>query len=168
MFDPGWRQEAVEALSGGFALVVIGGGITGCGIALDAAQRGLGVLLVEQGVFGTTAGVAQGMVRRLGSLAWTAAGSARGRRELDPVRPGLDLCRAEVRAWIRHGAVLHLEDLLIRRVRLGMWDPETAHAVAPALRPVVQGELGWTFRRWRRELDRCHAALEAWHPWRPS
>ena len=31
-----------------FDLVVIGGGITGCGILLDAAQRGLRTLLIEK------------------------------------------------------------------------------------------------------------------------
>ena len=32
-----------------FDLLVIGGGINGCGIARDAAGRGLTVMLVEQG-----------------------------------------------------------------------------------------------------------------------
>ena len=32
-----------------FDLAIIGGGINGCGIARDAAGRGLSVLLVEQG-----------------------------------------------------------------------------------------------------------------------
>ncbi len=31
-----------------FDLIVIGGGINGCGIARDAAGRGLSVMLVEQ------------------------------------------------------------------------------------------------------------------------
>ncbi|MGH3668157.1 MAG: FAD-dependent oxidoreductase, partial [Acidimicrobiia bacterium] len=31
-----------------FDIVVIGGGVTGCGVALDAASRGLSVALVEQ------------------------------------------------------------------------------------------------------------------------
>ena len=31
-----------------FDLLVVGGGVTGCGIALDAASRGLKVALVEQ------------------------------------------------------------------------------------------------------------------------
>ena len=32
----------------GFDLLVIGGGINGCGVARDAAGRGLSVLLVER------------------------------------------------------------------------------------------------------------------------
>jgi glycerol-3-phosphate dehydrogenase len=46
------RGETLAALSGTtFDLVVIGGGITGAGIALDAASRGLKVALLEKGDF---------------------------------------------------------------------------------------------------------------------
>jgi glycerol-3-phosphate dehydrogenase len=42
------RNEALERLGAeAFHLLVIGGGITGCGVALDAAARGLRVALVE-------------------------------------------------------------------------------------------------------------------------
>jgi glycerol-3-phosphate dehydrogenase len=44
------RGRAVEALRGEeFDLVVVGGGITGAGVALDAATRGYSVALVERG-----------------------------------------------------------------------------------------------------------------------
>ncbi|MDR7251555.1 glycerol-3-phosphate dehydrogenase [Nocardioides sp. BE266] len=47
--DPGFREQAWQALDGGhFDLVVVGAGVTGAGIALDAATRGLKVALVEQ------------------------------------------------------------------------------------------------------------------------
>lgn len=43
------RKEEIEALSKTyFDLLVIGGGATGCGIALDAASRGMSVALVEK------------------------------------------------------------------------------------------------------------------------
>ena len=46
------RQKTVDTISGEeFDLVVIGGGITGGGIALDAASRGLKVALLEKGDF---------------------------------------------------------------------------------------------------------------------
>ncbi len=46
--DPAYREAAWHRLtSGGFDVVVIGGGITGAGAALDAATRGLSVALVE-------------------------------------------------------------------------------------------------------------------------
>ena len=47
------RTATVEALqrSSGFDLVVIGGGATGCGVALDAAARGFSVVLLESDDF---------------------------------------------------------------------------------------------------------------------
>lgn len=44
------RAAAIEAIAGGrFEVVVIGGGITGAGVALDAAARGYSVALLERG-----------------------------------------------------------------------------------------------------------------------
>ena len=44
------RAAAIEAISGQrFEVVVIGGGITGAGVALDAASRGYSVALLERG-----------------------------------------------------------------------------------------------------------------------
>lgn len=49
-FDPRRRAEAIAELGGReFDLIVIGGGITGAGTALDAAGRGLSVALLEAG-----------------------------------------------------------------------------------------------------------------------
>src|SRR5436190_21837847 len=43
------RADALDALGGErFDVVVIGGGITGAGVALDAASRGYSVALVER------------------------------------------------------------------------------------------------------------------------
>ena len=44
------RASAIEAIAGqSFEVVVIGGGITGAGVALDAASRGYSVALLERG-----------------------------------------------------------------------------------------------------------------------
>jgi glycerol-3-phosphate dehydrogenase len=44
------RADAIEAIAGRhFEVVVIGGGITGAGVALDAASRGYSVALLERG-----------------------------------------------------------------------------------------------------------------------
>ena len=46
------RERAIETLSSErFDVVVIGGGITGAGVALDAASRGYSVALVEKADF---------------------------------------------------------------------------------------------------------------------
>ena len=48
MFSAKKRQETIETLEKySFDLLVIGGGITGAGIALDAVSRGFSVALVE-------------------------------------------------------------------------------------------------------------------------
>ncbi len=117
-----------------------------------------------QEFFGMPEEVARAMARRLGALAWSAAALARRERDLHPVAPGVDLCPAEARTWLRHGAVLHVEDLLLRRVRLGMWQPDAARDVAWRLRMIFQRELGWSFGRWSEELERFDEALEGWTP----
>jgi glycerol-3-phosphate dehydrogenase len=46
------REQALETLAGEqFDIAVIGGGITGAGVALDAASRGFSVALLEQADF---------------------------------------------------------------------------------------------------------------------
>ncbi len=106
--------------------------------------------------------LAGGFARRLAATAWPALELARGRRDLEPLTDGVPLTAAEVRAHLRWGAVLHLDDLLLRRVRLGMWQPEAARAVLPALRPVVMEALDWDGARWEREVEAFEAAQEAW------
>ena len=48
------RTENLSALASGvFDILVVGGGITGVGIARDAALRGLSVALIDKGDFGS-------------------------------------------------------------------------------------------------------------------
>ncbi len=108
--------------------------------------------------------VARAMVRRLRRSAIWAPRLARDERELRPIVEGTDLTAAEVRCHLAYGAVVRLEDLLLRRARLGMWQPEVARSVAPLLRPLFEQELGWSGKRWDSELEAFHAAAEAWSP----
>lgn len=124
------------------------------------APRDLGLRL--EAAFGLSRNVAGGMARRLGSLAWPACTSAQRRRELQPLIEGLDLTPAEVRAHLRWGAVLHLDDLLLRRARFGMWNPEAARLLVPRLRSLFAAELGWRYRRWQTEVERFETALQGW------
>jgi glycerol-3-phosphate dehydrogenase len=114
--------------------------------------------------WGISAEVAHAAARRLvGAAPWMPR-LARSPSELRPLLPGLDLTAAEVRVHLAYGAVLRLEDLLLRRVRLGLWSPEQARAAVPALRPLCRQELAWDGRRWEREEEAFAAALEAWTP----
>lgn len=47
-WSPDWRAQIPAQLAQEWDLVIVGGGITGAGILLEAARRGLKVLLIEQ------------------------------------------------------------------------------------------------------------------------
>jgi glycerol-3-phosphate dehydrogenase len=54
--DPQTRASAISAAAAApLDLVVVGGGVVGCGVALDAASRGLAVALLERDDFGSGA-----------------------------------------------------------------------------------------------------------------
>jgi glycerol-3-phosphate dehydrogenase len=108
--------------------------------------------------------VAEGMARRLRSTAWWAVRGIREDTELHPLMSGTDLSAAEVRAHLAFGGVLHLEDLLLRRVRLGLWSPELAKEMASRLRPLFEEIKGWDHDRWQAEEEALEGALESWSP----
>jgi glycerol-3-phosphate dehydrogenase len=54
--------------------------------------------------------------------------------------------------------VLHLDDLLLRRTRLGFAFADGGSARLPSLRALLQPELGWDDARWDAEY-RSYAAL---------
>lgn len=58
---------------------------------------------------------------------------------------------AELRWAARAEAVVHLEDLLLRRVRLGLLLPQGGAALLGRIRQVCQAELGWEDARWEAE-----------------
>ena len=70
--------------------------------------------------------------------------------ELDII-PGTQTVWAELRWAARAEAVVHLEDLLLRRVRLGILLPEGGAALLPRVQAICQAELGWDDGRWQTE-----------------
>jgi glycerol-3-phosphate dehydrogenase len=58
---------------------------------------------------------------------------------------------AELRQAARAEAVVHLDDLLLRRVRLGILLPNGGQDQMPRIRSIVQAELGWDDERWQVE-----------------
>lgn len=71
--------------------------------------------------------------------------------------PGAETSWAEVRWAARCEAVLHLEDLLLRRTRIGLLQPQGAAALLPQVRAICQAELGWDDARWHVEADAYRA-----------
>jgi glycerol-3-phosphate dehydrogenase len=71
--------------------------------------------------------------------------------ELVPV-PGTRTLWVELRWAARCEGVCHLDDLLLRRVRLGLLLPEGGESFLPRIRTICQSELGWDDARWDSEV----------------
>ncbi|MEJ6004952.1 glycerol-3-phosphate dehydrogenase/oxidase [Paucibacter sp. AS339] len=70
----------------------------------------------------------------------------------------------ELRYACRAEAVAHLDDLLLRRSRLGLLLPQGGAELLPQLEPIVCEELGWSAEQWAAEMAhyldrvaRCYA-----------
>lgn len=70
--------------------------------------------------------------------------------ELQPIA-GTQTTWAELRYALRCESVLHLDDLLLRRTRLGLQLRGGAHELFPRLQALCAEELGWTDAAWERE-----------------
>jgi glycerol-3-phosphate dehydrogenase len=81
--------------------------------------------------------------------------------ELERV-PGTETLWAELRWAARAEAVQQLDDLLLRRTRLGLQLREGGVPLLGRVRAICQGELGWSDERWDQEATR-YAALWAAH-----
>ena len=68
---------------------------------------------------------------------------------------------AELRWAARHGQIVHLDDLLLRRVRLGLLLPEGGRRWLPRIRAICQPELGWDDARWQAEEKRYLALWQS-------
>ncbi|HIP73525.1 MAG TPA: glycerol-3-phosphate dehydrogenase/oxidase, partial [Anaerolineae bacterium] len=65
--------------------------------------------------------------------------------------PGTQTLWAELRWAARAEGVVHLDDLLLRRVRLGLLLPQSGAAHMARIRAICQPELGWDDVRWETE-----------------
>lgn len=65
-----------------------------------------------------------------------------------------DYTLGELRHSLRHEQVRHLDDLLLRRTRLGLTVPGFASKLLPALQPHCQELLGWDAARFDQETER--------------
>ncbi|MDN3397778.1 glycerol-3-phosphate dehydrogenase/oxidase [Psychrobacter sp. APC 3426] len=63
---------------------------------------------------------------------------------------------AEIRFAARHEQVIHLDDLLLRRTRLGLILPHGAMTplISTRLKQICQQELGWNEQKWQQEVAR--------------
>lgn len=150
---PDYRRAALERMrSERFDVLVVGGGVTGCGVALDAATRGLSVALVERrdlaaGTSSRSGKLIHGGLRYMEQLRFGLVRESLRERALllcrlcpHLVRPMRFMYLLEHRAWERLylGAGLVLYDTLGGAGAVPRHRHLTrggARRVAPALRP---------------------------------
>ncbi|TAM61251.1 FAD-dependent oxidoreductase, partial [bacterium] len=101
----------------------------------------------------TAPALAPAMRRRLagryGRWAQDVVDAARG-DEFDPVGAS-EFLWCELRWAARAESVEHLDDLLLRRTRVGLLTPEGGARYLPRVREICASELGWDDARWQRE-----------------
>lgn len=86
--------------------------------------------------------------------------------------PGTTSTWAELRWAARAEGVVHLEDLLSRRLRLALMAPEGGREFLPRIRDICRDELGWDEERWQAEVEsylsmwrRDHGVPDQIPPW---
>ena len=65
--------------------------------------------------------------------------------------PGTDYLWAELRWSARSEGVCHLDDLLLRRTRLGLILPHGGESILPVVKHICLTELSWSEAKWLRE-----------------
>ncbi len=93
-----------------------------------------------------------------GTMAYSVVRTAR-KGELEPIA-GTRRLWAELRWSTANEGVVHLDDLLLRRVRLGLLLEDGGREILPRVKDICTDELGWSDARWETEMA---AYLEMWH-----
>jgi glycerol-3-phosphate dehydrogenase len=109
--------------------------------ALNEVTKDLPGFLPEQ--------IRRRLIGRYGQEA-TALIDAAQPKELKTI-PNTNVLWAELRWAARSEGVVHLDDLLLRRVRLGLLLPQGGAALTGQIQAICQAELGWADGRWADE-----------------
>jgi glycerol-3-phosphate dehydrogenase len=72
-------------------------------------------------------------------------------------------CWSEIRWAARHENIIHLDDLLLRRVRLGLTLPDGGKEHFGNLQRIIQEELDWGQNRWQQELNRYQEIIKKYY-----
>jgi len=96
-------------------------------------------------------GVALRLFGRYGADTWELLRATQP-DELQPIG-GAPSLWAELRWAARDEGVVHLDDLLLRRVRLGLLLPHGGLTHIDRIRSIAQPELGWDDDRWAQEVS---------------
>jgi glycerol-3-phosphate dehydrogenase len=78
--------------------------------------------------------------------------------------PGTHTLWAELPFAAKHEQVKHLDDLLLRRLRIGLLTPQGGKSYLKRIRKLCKNSLPWNNKRWRKEIkmyleqwERCYA-----------
>lgn len=86
--------------------------------------------------------------------------------ELDCIRH-TRFCLAEARWCAKNESVQNLDDLLLRRTRLGLLLPRGGEEIMPQLQKICQQELGWNESTWQHQVS-LYQSLWKQHYYLPS
>ncbi|MAT93708.1 MAG: FAD-dependent oxidoreductase [Halioglobus sp.] len=167
-----WNDQGLVTVSGGklttFRLIALDAINAACGepAAKVADERVFSAVTLAPAELDTTdESWARRLLGRYGDRARELFDIA-GPGETRPIA-GTLFCLAECRWAARHEAVVHLDDLLLRRTRLGCIVARGAEDLLPELETICREELGWDSERWRSEVAR-YLALWRRHYYLPS
>ena len=73
---------------------------------------------------------------------------------------GTPTCLAQVRWALLHESVLHLDDLMLRRTRLGILLKNGGAEVLDQVEPLCRELLGWDALRWGQEVERYQGVID--------
>jgi len=71
--------------------------------------------------------------------------------------PGTEYLWVELRWAARSEGVCHLEDLMLRRTRLGLILPRGGESILPVVKQICKAELQWNDTQWQQEQDNYQA-----------
>lgn len=163
-----WKEEGLLTVTGGklttfrlIALDALHHAAPMLGRALDLAPRPVFEEAAPLQALGITRGMRLRLCGRYGAHAQALVDAAQaGELELFP---GTCTLWAELRWAARVEAVMHLEDLLLRRTRLGLQLRKGGAEHMARIRAVCQTELGWDDARWEREQRDYQALWERYY-----
>ena len=72
-------------------------------------------------------------------------------------------CLAECRWAAKNESVIHLDDLLLRRTRLGILLKRGAEQLLPELEKICADELGWDKKKWQYEVSRYQNIWQSYY-----
>lgn len=130
-------------------------------IKMDRSQRLLDPLPEDAALCDLPVGMRLRLLGRYGRDACHLVAAA-SPGEMDPIAQNLPLW-AELRWAARSEGVIHLEDLLLRRLRLGLQLPGGGVDHLDRIRAIVQPELGWSDAHWMEEAQAYQRLWQAYY-----